>query len=119
MNDMTAQEVFDTVVAHLRTQGAKATDAEGCLYRGPNGTSCAAGCLIKNEEYNPEMERQNIGALLGRDSTPIALRDRLLPHVPLLMSLQSVHDDYEAGDWEERFAHVATKFGLSFSPKGE
>lgn len=45
---MTLQEIFDTVVTHLRKQGERAMvvhDAalNGCAYRGDRGTMCAAG----------------------------------------------------------------------------
>ena len=113
---MEAQEVFNTVVTHLRSQGRKSTDHEGCLYRGPNGTSCAVGCLITDEEYSPRMERTNVQALLARDETPVSLKDRLLPHMDLLINLQSVHDDYTAEQWEKRLEIVAQQKSLIWLP---
>ena len=48
---MNIQEIFDTVSVHLLTQNEKSQESDfyrSCLYRGPNGTKCAVGCLIKD-----------------------------------------------------------------------
>lgn len=53
---MNIQEIFDTVSVHLLTQNEKSQESSfysSCLYRGPNGTKCAVGCLIKDEFYQP------------------------------------------------------------------
>lgn len=57
-DDMTAQEIFNTVYTHLLKQNAKSNgeftrihpDGEkekvvNCVYRNPDGLKCAAGCL--------------------------------------------------------------------------
>ena len=54
---MTNQEAFDKVTAHLLKQQVKSySQEEGCMYRGPNGTMCAVGCLIPDEDYRPKFE---------------------------------------------------------------
>jgi hypothetical protein len=61
---MTRQEMFTKVWLGLEAQGWKrslrtspASEAEGsCAYRGMNGAKCAAGHLIPDENYKPEME---------------------------------------------------------------
>ena len=65
----TAQEVFDQVAKHLLTQMKKsvakraaesASDSKDyCMYRGFDGTKCAAGCLISDDEYKPEFEQKD------------------------------------------------------------
>lgn len=55
------QETFDTVARHLFKQGRRAVkgDPDGrsmCMYRAPDGSSCAAGCLIPDEEYDPAFD---------------------------------------------------------------
>lgn len=54
---MTDQELFDYVVGFTKRQGGPSANDE-CLnlYRGPNGTMCAAGCLIKDEYYRDSLE---------------------------------------------------------------
>jgi hypothetical protein len=43
----TAQETFDRVVTHLRTQGRPAMSIGGtCAYLTAEGLKCAAGCLV-------------------------------------------------------------------------
>lgn len=55
------QELFDQVVAGLALQGFQtATDVNGCLYRAPNGRKCGIGQLIKDEDYDPVMERNGV-----------------------------------------------------------
>ena len=56
----TAQQVFDQVKTHMMAQYAKSVgqNSDVCLYRGPDGLKCAAGCLISDEEAEtiPEMK---------------------------------------------------------------
>ena len=62
---MTEQEIFDTVLTHLREQGEAATSAGGsCRYRGANGTACAVGCLIPDELYDPLIEGLGVGRII-------------------------------------------------------
>lgn len=61
---MNAQEIFDTVFTKLYEQGKQSVDPElphTCMYRGPDGMKCAAGFLIPDELYRPEMENISIG----------------------------------------------------------
>jgi len=46
---MTAQEIFDKVWHHMASQKVKSLNANGCAYRGKNGTACAVGCLLDDE----------------------------------------------------------------------
>jgi hypothetical protein len=54
------QEVFDRVWDHFITkknpQSIDNPEDHSCLYRGPNGKKCAAGILIPDEKYSPELE---------------------------------------------------------------
>lgn len=109
---MNAQEIFDTVVTHLYTQGKQAVDGEnGCRYRTASGLKCAVGCLIPDDQYHPSME-----------GTPVDLLGLLLPaylcsHVNLLDALQTVHDT--TSRWEDEVAMagslrlIARQEGLS------
>ena len=122
---MEAQEVFDTVVNHLRKQGVKAQrqsegstfeDDKFCAYRADGGLSCAAGCLIHDDEYRAWMENTQFRGLLSMKLTPASLKERLLPHINLIADLQTTHDCYEVNQWEGRFKDTAAIHRLVYTP---
>lgn len=115
MNEITAQEIFDTVVNGLRQQGCRSEDEAGCVYRGPNNTKCAAGLLIAEAEYDFTMERNTIDELLKMDMCPISLRDRLSPHLVLIKRLQNIHDSETISTWEACFEFIASHFNLVYN----
>jgi hypothetical protein len=118
---MNKQQIFDTVIHHLRTQGIRATNAAGqCVYRGENGTKCAFGVLIPDALYKPEMEGVNAYSVcernpeLGRLFPPDVRR--------LLSSLQSVHDmhgSFSGTDFECALKRIASEWRLTYTePQG-
>lgn len=81
---MTAQEIFNLVWDHLITKASpKSMEGDECLYRGPNGTKCAVGALVTDEEC------KHWGALGVRR---VRLPARLQKHELLLLELQTAHD---------------------------
>lgn len=68
---MTPVEISEKIRDHLIAQNAQARSKLGaCRYRGMDGTSCALGCLIKDEFYDAyEME----GGSITRNSVKIGL----------------------------------------------
>ena len=89
----TAQQTFEHVVKHLFKQGRRSySDASGCLYKGPNNTSCAVGCLIPDDVYSTGMEGKPYGNTSNLfDHYPVLTK--VMPkHTYLLRSLQKVHD---------------------------
>lgn len=123
----TAQELFDTVVAHLRKQNAKAmrtlsgyanSCASGCAYRADNGYTCAIGCLLPDDVYTSTMENNGIDTLLdGSFQLPADLRAEFIDNQDLLRSLQTTHDGYRVDQWEDRFREVAQMFKLQYTPR--
>jgi hypothetical protein len=111
----TAQEIFDTVVTHLRKQGCKSEDENGCLYRTPDGLSCAVGALIPSQAYSPAMENKSIPKLLESGLLPLDLQDEFTKHRALLNDLQNVHDNSHASVWESKLSKTATRFNLRYS----
>ena len=121
---MNKQEIFDTVVTHLRKQGKRASSIHpngdtGCMYRTSDGLKCAAGCLIPDEDYNLEFEGFAIddhsAALVVRyfsNKFGSAERD-------LIGELQTTHDFSEPQDWELRWQSIANEHGLKLPPKGQ
>ena len=132
---MTQQEIFDTVLAHLRKQGKAAMDDKGNgQYRGLDGTACAVGCLIPDELYDPLIENISSdeimggGCPLGRDGDwpklqPIMARIANYlgaENKALLSALQDAHDAClaERGlpTWEEYMRIIAHGFSLEYKP---
>lgn len=114
------QETFDTIVNHLRKQNKRAIvldkfgEEAGCQYRTPEGLMCAAGCLIKDEDYTKDLEGYSI-----KDKSeklyPVGRLLRDYGHdVPLVYELQTIHDRSIPSNWEDRFKEVAEKFNLVY-----
>lgn len=105
------QETFDTVVSFLIAQGKPAKGRDGCMYRGPDGTKCAAGCLIPDEMYSEDMEGGGIGIRLVNYPKPLPYswewRSKMVSSVlancghdlELVNDLQYAHDDSTLIGW--------------------
>lgn len=110
LDKATAQQVFDQVATHLLTQNKKSTRRNNisyCMYRGADGLKCAAGCLISDAEYTPEMEWKGWGNLIGSGIVPTT------QHQQLVYRLQELHDDYTAKQWKKELIEVAERFKLN------
>ncbi len=115
----TKQETFDTVYKHLVTQGRPSIKEDQCLYRGPKNRTCAVGCLIPDELYDPKMEACGINNLIERG---FDLPNYFTKQKTLLERLQAVHD--EPGFWtlrglsklgHEAMEEVAKDFRLKYN----
>jgi len=83
---MNKADVFYFVIAHLRAQNKRAANENGsCFYRTPEGLKCAAGCLITDEEYNPEFEGSVWGTIAEHFPRYAGLRR-------MIGDLQLLHD---------------------------
>lgn len=119
--EATPQQVFDQVVTHMRTQKVQAKGAEGCAYR--TGTlKCAAGCLIADDEYIPEMDQAGINKTGSEDGSSWSglIRRGVVEstqHDGLIVDLQCIHDSSAGtGSWETKFEHTAKNYNLQFTP---
>lgn len=106
----TAQEVFDQVKNHLLSQKAQSKMDDMCLYRNPNGLKCAAGCLIGDDEYVPEMDDRPSSGWRELVLEGLVPKD----HDTLIRRLQEVHDLYNVDGWSKKLELVAKEFGLSY-----
>lgn len=92
---MKAQDIFNIVITHLIRQGEPAISYNGdsaiCCYRDAHGRSCAVGCLIPDEAYDPRMENQSVCSVIDADfpGVPKYFKD----HLQLLSDLQGLHDN--------------------------
>lgn len=105
LKDAQAQEVFDQVVNHLLEQNQRSIFESSCVYFGPGGIKCAAGCLISDDEYVKDMEGNNWSEMIGKGYAP-------LTHGGLIKALQVVHDSYNPVEWKHQLDLVATTFDL-------
>lgn len=123
---MDEQEVYDTIITHLRKQGSRSllTDEQAkklfvsygsCAYRSVDGKKCAAGIMILDKEYSFLMEGINITGLLSRGDCPGSLRERMWPHYYLISDLQFVHDKVPVEMWEDEFRRVALMHHLTYT----
>jgi len=112
---MTHQELFDTCMEQLIKQGGPSrSESNVCKYLSKNGTKCAVGILLKEDEYSPKMEFISVQGLVANRLLP----KRLIPYKELLLELQNVHDriNWSPSDMEEfaDFQVVAHKFDLQW-----
>ena len=58
---MNILEMNEKIYQHLKQQGKVAVNSYGsCVYRSPDGSKCAVGCLITDEAYDPKMEMDGV-----------------------------------------------------------
>ncbi len=123
----TLAELYTRVTTHLITQGRRSwgllpdeatartgEDSTGCLYRGPDGTMCAIGCLIPDRLYMPSLERLSLADLTTASQwNPVwgILVAAGIPREPevadLLGRLQEIHDSVPVEDWPTQLAALA------------
>jgi hypothetical protein len=119
--EATKQDVFDTIARHLLTQREPSASEDGtsCLYFGPDGKRCAAGCLLT--EPLGKLNDEPWGRLVDAGVVPGAHRE-------LIEDLQSIHDDATCRDrlslppmvkWPLRLRSLAGELGLSDSVVAE
>ena len=110
---LTTQQVFDKVATHLLKQGKRSmleTRNEAiCAYRGDQGVSCAVGCLIPDERYDPIIEGAGVSNARVQELLPE------MEHVAhdLLSSLQCMHDHCENNNFDVPLRIVACRYNLS------
>lgn len=118
----TAQEMFNVVCIGILAQGKASTEKNKdgyneCKYRAADGSKCALGLLIPDEDYKPEMETKNYLALK---------QNKLLPDwlsrsetAMLLQRMQSAHDVQLAhgsmGAWERMMIQIGRELNLDTS----
>lgn len=109
---LTNQEAFDLVYRHLLTQNERSESliekGVRCVYRSTDGKKCAAGILIEDDQYRPDME--GVGITWFKHQWLPQLR---AVNDELLSRLQDVHDRALVEDWELNLRHIASCFHLT------
>ena len=115
---MTEQTAFNIVKNHLLTQMTKSMEENEfgdtqCLYRGPNGTKCAIGALITDEEFETiEDARCRYLGVYELKTLQITSLQGLT--MDFLEELQIIHDRYEVHDWKNQLEVFAKKYNLQY-----
>jgi len=103
------QKIFNKVATHLLKQNAKSISimfvGEQCMYRGRNGLKCAAGCLVPDDEYDPEQE--NMGWRMTKWCAKYTEEEN-----DLILILQIIHDNLSVEEWKEALTKLATSRGM-------
>lgn len=96
------QEIFDDCIRHLLNQGHAAKNEVGnaCQYRGADGTSCAVGFFLEDNDYNPSFEGCDLQSLI-EDKAPLPAF--IIDNSELLVDLQMLHDSLMTEDNELSF----------------
>jgi hypothetical protein len=138
--EITSQQIFDYITHFLYKQGAPSMGSmpgdppelseSGCAYRGTDNRMCAAGCILPDEIYLPEMEGLDIETLMSdyKDTEGQEVYWGIISkHLKLIKDLQDIHDGTDtlvAGSklvvryvYRREFSKVAARFGLKFDPK--
>jgi hypothetical protein len=100
---MSLQDAYEKIRQHFLDQKVVAVEPNTtmCQYRGPNGTMCAVGCLITDDNYSSDLEGNTIGtgkvakaviASTGLDVVPGNWNEDGSLAYKFLEQAQSIHD---------------------------
>lgn len=64
-----------------------------CLYKNKQGLKCAAGCLIPDAMYDPDLEDKRWHSLVLQKFAPT-------DHMELIQKMQYIHDEQPVSNWE-------------------
>jgi hypothetical protein len=127
MNKMDRQQIFNKAIKGILDQGGPSVTLNmstgkltSCRYRGPDGTKCAIGHLIDDEEYDPSMEGYSVtGEQFFKWQNKIEKMAELEPS--FLADLQAIHDNAVTSTlWKQekfiaQFKLNARKFASSYN----
>lgn len=111
------QEIFDAAYRGLAAQGfmqSKASDENGCAYRGDGGKKCAVGHLIPDDKYKEELE-----GCAADDANVMVAAGLSSSYGKLALDIQGAHDGpdqkfYVSPDqMKDRLAAVAARHSLT------
>jgi hypothetical protein len=111
------RQIFNKVEKHLLKQNTKSIDYQGfCNYRSAGGLTCAVGCLMTDDMYDPSLEKQGVMEIAVVDAlSPILGLDvrKRNDKLNLLVDLQSVHDDYYPVRWHSRLEDLKLVYNIT------
>jgi hypothetical protein len=96
-------ETYRRIVAQGKAAGAVDDSHFICMYRAPDGSKCAAGQWISDEEYSPEFEGKSISSLFSTECENRLPSGHVLDvYRGLAHDCQSAHDYAARGQTLER-----------------
>lgn len=118
---MTRQEMFDKVYIGLLNQKFERSmknyaAGSACAYRGKGGMKCAAGHLIPDEEYRPEMDDSalNLESLKKLELLPKCFQNLSEDDFDFIGELQDAHDSsFTPTAMKHAIKEVAFQYGLN------
>lgn len=119
---LTAQEVYDHAVAHMRAQKRQCAESGECAYRSSDGKeACAVGALLTDDEARKiAFQGHNWGTSVKHLVRVMLLPTRLHEHEALLTDLQMVHDHYLLRPLprgaEDELQRLCKQHSLTYSP---
>ena len=112
---MTNQEIFDFVKNYLSEQGRKSVYGTDCAYRGPDGTKCAAGCLIKDELYSEDMEGKSCDYTKIFNAIVKSIKPTDKDAFFLIRDLQIAHDNANSKDFINSFLKICERIRKDYN----
>lgn len=92
---------------HLLKQNRKSRHGGHCKYRGPKGTSCAIGCLIKDEFYDSIIEKARVNTTVVQTALSLSGYKKLSTNeIFLLSSAQTIHDHRSIDEWNIQLSNL-------------
>ena len=95
----TNKSVIRRASKHLLKQNKQSLDGSICMYRSPDGTKCAVGCLIPDSLYSNTIERYPVDRIL--DAHPKLKELFKNVDLELLHRLQQIHDSTPLCKWKD------------------
>lgn len=120
---MTAQEIYDITLTHLRAQNSRSvrtvtywkSEEIESAYRGNDGKKCPAGNLIEDSEYDAKsMEGYVFSSIIAAKETAQTLKDKFSAHTELIDALNFIHDWSPPETWEEELRALAPLFKVKY-----
>ncbi|WP_321794177.1 hypothetical protein [Caballeronia sp. J97] len=114
---LSPKEIYERVSEHLLRQRAVSEDDNGsCRLRSPEGRKCAIGSLVRDDQYEPELE--GVGISYYRHARDGQLLRALFASnvnaydpniIDLLIELEEVHDYADIDEWPELLAALGKR----------
>lgn len=104
---MTPQEIITKVWEHMAKQRVQSRDkSKRCMYRGPNGTACAVGCLLDDATAKKLDQLDTVAIAYIVEEHPDMVPEWVVENANLLAKLQHAHDNnllLRSNDWYTEF----------------